>query len=249
MMELVIERADVLKRSVDAIAVLIDEAEFEVSEKGLALKATDPSQISMVDFEFEKKAFKKFHVDGTQRLGLDMEYLNQVMSRSKPMDEVVLKLDDDSSKLSVTFRGTSTRTFSVPLIDISSGELPNPKIEFDAMVKVKAGILQDALKDASLLSTHLTLGAKSDLFFVKAVSSKGELMNETPKGSDSLPDLSVKKDCSSMFPLDYLSDMLKAANSETEVTVKLKENAPVEINYKIGEARMKYFLAPRIESA
>ncbi len=249
MMELVIERADVLKRSVDAIAVLIDEAEFEVSATGLSLKATDPSQISMVDFAFEKNAFKKFHVDGTVRLGLDMEYLNQVMSRSKPADEVVLKLDDDSSKLMITFRGTSTRTFSVPLIDISSGELPNPKIEFDATVKVKASVLQDALKDAGLLSTHLTLGARADSFFVRATSSKGDLMNETHKGSDSLPDLSVKRDCSSMFPLDYLSDMLKSAASDTDVLVKLKENAPVEINYLIGDARMRYFLAPRIESA
>ncbi len=249
MMELVIKEADVLKRSVDAIAVLIDEAEFEVSEKGLTLKATDPSQISMVDFSIEKNAFLKFHVDGSIRLGLDMDYLNQIMSRSKAKDEVILRLDDDSSKLSVTFRGTSTRTFSVPLIDISSGELPNPKIEFDATVRVKAGVIQDALKDAGLLSTHLTLGAKTESFFVKAISSKGELMNETHKGSESLPDLSVKKDCSSMFPLDYLSDMLKAAQSETDVTVKLKDNAPVEINYKIGEAKMRYFLAPRIESS
>lgn len=249
MMELVIKEADVLKRSVDAIAVLIDEAEFEVSEKGLTLKATDPSQISMVDFSIEKNAFLKFHVDGTMRLGLDMDYLNQIMSRSKAKDEVVLRLEDDSSKLSVTFRGTSTRTFSVPLIDISAGELPNPKIEFDATVRVKAGVIQDALKDAGLLSTHLTLGAKTEAFFVKANSSKGELMNETPKGSESLPDLSVKKDCSSMFPLDYLSDMLKAAQSDSEVTVKLKDSAPVEINYKIGEAKMRYFLAPRIESS
>ncbi len=248
MMHLVLERADMLKRSVDAIAVLIDEAEFEVSDKGVSLKATDPSQISMVDFELEKKAFKKFDVDNVVRLGMDLEYLNQVMSRSKPSDEVELKLDDDSSKLSITFRGTSTRTFSVPLIDISGGELPNPKIEFDATVKIKAGLLQDAMKDASLLSTHLTLGAKSDLFFVKAMSSKGELMNETHKGSESLPDLSVKKDCSSMFPLDYLSDMLKAASVDTEVMLKLKENAPVELNYKIGDAKLRYFLAPRIES-
>ncbi|MEK6821356.1 MAG: DNA polymerase sliding clamp, partial [archaeon] len=112
-----------------------------------------------------------------------------------------------------------------------------------------ASVLQDALKDAGLLSTHLTLGARADSFFVRATSSKGDLMNETHKGSDSLPDLSVKRDCSSMFPLDYLSDMLKSAASDTDVLVKLKENAPVEINYLIGDARMRYFLAPRIESA
>ncbi|MDP2666947.1 MAG: proliferating cell nuclear antigen (pcna) [Candidatus Diapherotrites archaeon] len=248
-MHLVLERAEVLKRSVDAIAVLIDEAEFEVSQKGLSLKATDPSQIAMVDFEYDKKAFKTFDVENTIRLGLDMDYLNQVMARAKPTDEVALKLDEDSSKLSITFRGSSTRTFSVPLIDISSGELPNPKIEFDATVKVKAGVLQDALKDAGLLSTHLTLGARIDAFFVKAVSSKGELFNETKKDSVSLPDLSVKKECRSMFPLDYLSDMLKAAASDTDVVVKIKENAPVELNYPIGEAKLRYFLAPRIETA
>ncbi len=249
MMELVIEKADVLKRSIDAIAVLIDEAEFEVSEKGLTLKATDPSQISMVDFEFEKKAFKKFNVDGTVKLGLDLDYLNQIMSRAKPNDEVKLKLDDDSTKLSVSFHGASTRTFSVPLIDISSGELPNPKIDFDATVKLKANVLQDALKDASLLSTHLMLGAKADLFYVKATSSKGELVNETKKDGASLIDVHVKKDCKSMFPLDYLSDMLKAAQSDTELILKLKENAPVELNYKIGDATLRYFLAPRIETA
>ena len=247
-MHLILERAEVLKKSVDAIAVLIDEAEVEVSEKGMSLKATDPSQISMVDFEYDRKAFKKFSVEGSVRLGLDMDYLNQVMSRSKPSDEVELKLDEATSKLAITFRGSSTRTFSVPLIDISSGELPNPKIEFDATVKVKAGVLQDALKDAGLLSTHLTLGARTDAFFVKATSSKGELMNETKKDSESLPDLSVKKDCRSMFPLDYLSDMLKAASSDTDVVVKIKENAPVELNYFIGDAKLRYFLAPRIET-
>ncbi len=249
MMELIIEKADVLKRSIDAIAVLIDEAEFEVSEKGLSLKATDPSQISMVDFEYEKKAFKKFHVDGTLKLGLDLDYLNQVMSRAKPTDEVHLKLDNDDTKMSITFKGSSTRSFSVPLIDISSGELPNPKIEFDATVKMKATVLQDALKDASLLSTHLTLGAKADGFYVRATSSKGELSNETAKDATSMVDFSLKRDCKSMFPLDYLSDMLKAANSETDLTLKLKENAPVELNYHIGEAKLRYFLAPRIETA
>jgi proliferating cell nuclear antigen len=62
-------------------------------------------------------------------------------------------------------------------------------------------------------------------------------------------DFALKRDCKSMFPLDYLSDMLKAANSETDLTLKLKENAPVELNYHIGEAKLRYFLAPRIETA
>ena len=52
-----------------------------------------------------------------------------------------------------------------------------------------------------------------------------------------------------MFPLDYLQDMLKAASSDTKVSLSLKSSAPVKVSYSIGEASINYFLAPRIENA
>lgn len=52
-----------------------------------------------------------------------------------------------------------------------------------------------------------------------------------------------------MFPLDYLQDMLKAASGDTKVNLFLKSNAPVKVSYKIGDANISYFLAPRIETA
>ena len=61
-------------------------------------------------------------------------------------------------------------------------------------------------------------------------------------------ELNVKKESMSMFPLDYLQDMLKTALSTTPVLVKMKSNAPIEVSYGIGPASIKYFLAPRIES-
>ena len=247
-MKLVLEKAGDFQKSISAISVLIDEAEFIVGESELSLKATDPSQISMIDFKLDKGAFKEYLGEGIMKLGLDLDYLNQVMSRAKPDDSLSIELAEDKSRLLVQFKGSSTRRFQVPLIDISSSELPNPKIEFDAVVKLKAGILQDALKDASLISTHVSLGVGEDKFFVKANSSKGSLENETAKDDKSLMELNASKPASSMFPLDYLRDMLKVPGSDSDVTIKLKDNAPVEISYKIGEASLTFFLAPRIES-
>jgi len=215
-MKLVLEKAADFQKSIDAIAVLIDEAEFILDESGLALKATDPSQISMVDFFLEKAAFKEFDVKEKAKIGLDLDYLRQIMSRAKADDELTIELDAEQNKLNVKFKGTSTRKFNLPLIDISSAELPNPKIEFDAEVKLVASVLQDALKDASLISSHVSVG--------------------------------IMEDAMSMFPLDYLQDMMKAAQSATVVQVNLKANAPIEISYEIGKSKIKYFLAPRIES-
>jgi proliferating cell nuclear antigen len=246
-MELVLKSADVFKKSMEAIAVLIDEAELVVSDKGLELKATDPSQISMVDFSMPKKAFEKFEAVET-RLGLDLDYLNQVLSRAQSSDALVLSLDEKKAFLSITFKGTAERSFQVPLIDISSAEVPNPRIEFDAELIIAANFLQNALKDAALISSHVVLGCNEEKFYVKANSSKGNLNEEVKQNKDSLPELRVKRECKSMFPLDYLQDMLKVASSDTKVNLFLKANAPVRLSYLIGEAGISYFLAPRIES-
>jgi len=61
-MELFLEDATSFKKLVDGVAVLVSEAEFIISKEGLSLKATDPSQISLVDFNLPKKAFKEYKV-------------------------------------------------------------------------------------------------------------------------------------------------------------------------------------------
>src|SRR3989338_884112 len=247
-MKLVFSDATAFKKAVDAIAILIDEAEFVITETGLTLKATDPSQISMIDFSLGREAFKEYNISEPAKIGLDLEYLSGILGRAKSGDELTISMDEKQARLEVLLKGASARKFSIPLLDISSQELPNPKIEFDAELKVRADILQDALKDASLIGSHITLGADADKFFVKASSSKGELNNETPKTDKAIvQEFSVKKECSAMFPLDYLQYMLKAADSSTIAGINIKASAPIKIAYKIGSANICYYLAPRIE--
>lgn len=248
MLELVLENAGAFKKSIDAIAVLIDEAEFIIDKDAMRLKATDPSQISMIDFSIEKSAFKHYRVENLTKVGVDLDYLSQIMSRAKQSDELSLSLDEAKSRLNVSFSGESKRSFSVPLIDVSAAELPTPKIEFDSTVKMLAGIFQDGLKDAELISSHITVGVTDSEFFLKANSSKGSVENSTKNKEKGIIDFKAKKECSSMFPLDYLNDMLKVASSDTEITVNLKSNAPIKVSYGIGKAQITYFLAPRIES-
>ncbi len=248
LISLVLENALEFKRAIDAIAVLIDEAEFVIDKQGLSLKATDPSQISMVDFLLPASAFRSFNVEGPAKIGLGLDYVSQVMARAKAQDELLLELEEEKSRLLVVFRGAAKRSFSIPLLDVSSADLPTPKIEFESEVTLSAGALQDGLKDASLISTHIVLGVSGEKFILKASSSKGEMNSETSKKDKGLIDLKSKSDCRSMFPLDYLSDMLKAASSDTETRLFLKADSPVKVSYAIGKAQLTYFLAPRIES-
>ncbi|MFH1391760.1 MAG: proliferating cell nuclear antigen (pcna) [Candidatus Diapherotrites archaeon] len=247
-MELIFEDATVFKKFVDGIAVLVDEAEFQIDENGLSLKATDHSQISLVDFQLPKKAFKKLEVKEPTSIGLDLNYLNQVMARAKSTDSLELSISEDKSKLAVVFSGTSKRSFKIPLLDISTAELPLPKIDFDAEIKIKASALSDSFKDANLISTHILMLVENDSFIIRANSSKGNLENIYSNKDEAVISLKATDETRAMFPLDYLVSVTKATSADTEVTVKLKTNAPVEISYSIGEGKLVYFLAPRIES-
>ena len=107
----------------------------------------------------------------------------------------------------------------------------------------------DGIKDALLISTHITLGVDAEHFFIRANSSKGKLNNQIKLADKKvITSFKAKNEAKATFPLDYLRDMVKGAASDVPVTLKLKTNAPVSISYKIGEASINYFLAPRIES-
>jgi len=248
-MRLVVADATFFRKCVDAISALVDEAEFSLDDRGLLLKATDPSQISMIDFSMGKKSFGSFNVPEPTKIGVDLEYFAQILGRAKAGDSLELSFDADRTKLQVVFSGNSRRAFEVPLIDISSAEIPSPKIDFDAEVNILASEVMEGIKDASLLSTHITLGVDAEHFFIRATSSKGKLNNQV-KLSDKkvIPSFSAKNEARATFPLDYLKDMVKGASSDTPLLLKLKTNAPIMISYNIGEASLSYFLAPRIES-
>ncbi|MCX8190085.1 MAG: proliferating cell nuclear antigen (pcna) [Candidatus Diapherotrites archaeon] len=244
---LVFENANAFRKNIEAIAALIDEAEFIVSEKGLTLKATDPSQIAMVDFEMPKNSFKEFQVDKELKLGADMDYFRQIMSRAKADDVIVLEIGADKAALSIKFLGKSSRSFSMPLIDVSKGQIPNPKIEFEAELSLKAGLIQDSLKDAEILSAHIIFGVRNGIFYVSANSSRGTFAHEVQKNDSSIKKFEATKDCKAMFPLDYLKNMLKVLSSEDELKLFLKSDAPLKLEFMNEKARITYYLAPRID--
>ena len=246
-MKLVLEKADSFQKSINAISALIDEAEFVVNENGFALKAADPSQISMVDYYMKREAFKEFDVKEKTKIGVDLDYLRQVMSRATAGNQLTLETIKDNTVLSILFEGESKRKFEMPLLELSIAELPSPKIEETSTIKVHASILQEGLKDAFLINASIYIGVEENKFVLKAKGSKGDFNSSTGKDGKGLVELTATENGFSMFPIDYLQDMLRGTQSSTLVKLRMKKDSPIELSYNIGQAEIKYFLAPRID--
>jgi proliferating cell nuclear antigen len=247
-MEAVIEDARLFKNCIDAIVSLVDEGSFVVSKTGLQLRTMDPSQIAMVDFSFPKQAFAKLEADEEQTLGLNLGDLSKILNRARAGEKLTLSLQEKESRLLLEFSGGAKRSFKLPLLDLS-GTLPRePKIQFDASIKLKGRALKDILHDAGLLSSHVVLEAKDKQLVVEAHGDSGDLRTELVPSED-VKELKATNEARAMFPFEYLDNMTRACPDDAEAELSLKTNAPIRVAYAIGQAKLTYYLAPRVETA
>lgn len=249
-MELVIEDAKEFKQCIGAIVNLIDEGVFEVSKEGMRLRSMDASQIAMVDFALPKGAFSKVDSPEKASIGLNLVDLTKILSRAREGEQLSMSLDEKESRLLLKFSGgQSKRSFKMPLLDVDSPFPREPKITFEAIVRIRGGELKEMLKDAGMLSSHVTLHARKDEFIVEARGDSGELLIETKKDSKAIAEITVTTESTAMFPFEYLDDLTRACPDDSEIKLELKMDAPVRVSYKTGKAELSYYLAPRVETA
>jgi len=246
MFEIQVEDARFWKNCIDAIVNLIEEGAFEINPNGIYLKAMDPSQIAMVNFAIPKSAFASYKVDATNRIGIDFESLDKILARTRGKERLTIGLEEN--KLTLEFKDQSKRSFKLPLVEITASVQKEPKIDYDAVVKMNGGQFKEILRDAALLSSHVVLEANDKGFFVEVHGDSGDLRVESEKTNEATLDMSLKKQARATFPLQFLDDIVKACPDSGILSLNLKTNAPIKVEYSIGDANLVYYLAPRIET-
>src|SRR5271166_2049450 len=107
MFELKIDNAKYWRDCVESIVNLVDEGLFNITKEGISLKAMDPSSISMISFMMPNKSFSKFTVEKPTSIGLNIENLDKMLSRTRDGESLIMK--DSENKLLLEFIGPNGR--------------------------------------------------------------------------------------------------------------------------------------------
>jgi proliferating cell nuclear antigen len=240
-----IETSDIssFKRTIDAISSFISEGNFRFSEKGISLRAVDPSQIVLVDCFIEKNAFSAYDLEPTY-VGVDVVELSRMLARSLNNDKLILNVDE--SEIQLSLEGEFSRKFHLPLIDVSDSEkeLKLPNQTFDAHVEINARLFKESLKDAGIFGSTVTLKVNNGKFEIEAKGSQGMLKIISKQSSF----ISVKgtTNVTSKYSLNFLSNVVKEADNDSSVLLEFKSDAPMRVTYLIGKTKMQYYLAHMI---
>lgn len=239
-----------LKNMASAIAILVDEATFNITPEKMQLRAMDPSRVAMVDFEWPNSLFEEYTCSEPLEMCVNISELLKLIKRARRDEVVQLSLDEETARLKVKITGKYTRNFNMPTLESSEEEVPTPNVTFTVRAKATTGGLQQAIRDAQLVSDHVYIEADSEQLLFNA---SGDLMGakiELNKGSDTLLDLETKEHSKATFSLNYLAEIIKAASATSEIVIlDFASDMPIKLDFQQTKGgKLTYYLAPRIET-
>jgi len=241
--------AKLLRDMFQAIAILVDEATFNLNPEGIQLRAMDPSRVAMIDFQWPKTIFDEYECDQPQKMCINITELLKLLRRTGKDETVELSLNPETARLQIAITGRYTRTFNMPTLEPQEEEVPTPKITFKVEAKITTDGLRQAIEDAQLVSDHVRIEADTEKLTLQAT---GDLMGATielKKGSDTLLDLQTQEPAKATFSLSYLAEIIKAASATSEIaTLQFANDMPIHIDFQQPkEGKLTFYLAPRIE--
>jgi proliferating cell nuclear antigen len=241
-----IDDVGLLKDSMKTISDLISEGLFQLTEDGLKLVAADPALVGLVDFKIEKDVFETYELDEETKVGLNIENLYSILRRANSDDKITFEVDD--SKFHIKMENSSTRNFSLPILNLSEDDIPETdQLGFDFEAELEASVLEGAVKDSMVVSDAVTVSANDTELNIRAEGDQSNADFTITADSEGVIMMNGEP-VESMFSLDYLSKMIGAKKLSDNVTIKLGDDFPMRLEFiRPDEVNLSFVLAPRIE--
>jgi len=238
-------KSEILKGIIDVTAPLVSEVKFNITSKGIYLRAVDPAHVAMVDLEVKNNAFEEYKASDLE-LGIDMDKLGGIMRLSSSGDIVSLEYDETANRLIVRIGNLVRRMALIDTAGMPDPKMPN--LDLPAKVVLKASEINRGVRASEAVSDHLALVVDKDNFELFAEGDTDTVNLKLTK--DMLENLTVKSKCKSLFSIDYFSNMIKSVKGEDPISIQLGNDNPVKVEFDIADNKghVKYLLAPRIES-
>ncbi|MBI4145347.1 proliferating cell nuclear antigen (pcna) [Candidatus Woesearchaeota archaeon] len=248
MVKLVLADASYLKDSISVISELVNEARFKITKDGIELIAMDPANVAMVIFKLLSSGFTEYEIAQPQELAVNLQNLKQVLKRASPSDVLTLEVSAEN-KLVIQLKGSTTRTFSLPIIDIEEREQRVPNLAFPVTVSTPSSVLNDAISDVDIIAESVSFAAEADRFTILAEGDLSKAHIDIKNGDETMIKSETTAKVKAKYSIEYLKKMIQASKLADKVEIHFSQDYPLRLDYKvIDKLSMSFILAPRVEN-
>jgi len=246
-MKLVLTEPKLFKDSISIISDLVTEAKFKVNQDGLELVAMDPANVAMVVFKLLSSSFTQYELEKPEELAINLNNLKQVLRRTKSDDILTLKTEEN--KLVVQLKSNTTRSFSIPLIELEDKEQKVPDLNFPLVIETSVNILSDSIEDVSVVAESVTFLGEKNQFVVKAEGDLSKAFIEIKPDDDTIIKTESMDKFRAKYSLEYLKKMIAGSKLTDRVSLSFNNDYPLKLEYKaLDKLMLSFILAPRVDN-
>eukprot|EP01121_Diplochlamys_sp_Union-15-3_P018708 TRINITY_DN6874_c0_g1_i1.p1 TRINITY_DN6874_c0_g1~~TRINITY_DN6874_c0_g1_i1.p1 ORF type:complete len:258 (-),score=56.65 TRINITY_DN6874_c0_g1_i1:40-813(-) len=253
MFEAILKEASILKKLIDAIKDMVEEANFDCTPSGISLQAMDSVHVSLVAIHLRAGDFEKYRCDKNMSLGVNLLNLAKILKCASNSDTLKIKAEEKGDHVSFIFENKNKiANFDLKLLDIESEHLGIPDTQYKAIVKMPASEFQKICRDMNMLSDSVTIAAtKQGIRFsvTGQISDASTLVkNVSDVDDEHTTTIDLEEDVTLTFALKYLLYFTKATGLSDHVTLSMSPEVPLVTEYAIEAlGYIRYYLAPKIE--
>jgi len=239
-------KAETLRNVFSILTSITGEIKLVANQDGWRVRAVDPAHVAMVDMELDQKAFSEYQVEPME-LGLNVERLLDHIKTAKADEDIHMKLDADNRMIV----SMSNLTLKFPLVDSSGFSDPKvPNLTLPVSLKLNSAELQKGLKASQSLSDYLTFNCQDDKLTMTSTEDLSSMTLELKKGVEFAQE-KFEGPAKSSFSLDYFSQLMKGVGANRDIVLQIGNSYPLKLEFEFsdGLGKVRYLLAPRIESA
>lgn len=247
-MKLVLAEPKYFKESIAIISDLVTEAKFKVNKNGLELVAMDAANVAMVIFKMFSSCFTAYEVKEEEEWAINLNNLKQILRRTKGDDVLTLETTEDS-RLKIILKSNTTRSFTIPTLEMESKEQKVPELSFPFTVEMDSSVLVDSIEDVSVVAESVTfLGEKGQLS-VKAEGDLSKAFIEIKQDDNTIIKTDIDDKFKAKYSLEYLKKMVAGSKLSDRVNLRFNTDYPLKIEYKIiDRLALSFILAPRVDN-
>ncbi len=247
-MKLTLAEPGYLKDSISIISELVNEARFKITPDAIELVAMDPANVAMVIFKLLSSCFTEYDVKSETELAINLNNLKQILKRAKPNDMLTLELTAEN-KLQIKLKSNTTRTFSIPIIELDEREQKIPELNFPVSIQTQSSILNDAVEDADIVAESVTLAAEKGKIEIIAEGDLSKANIEINANDDTKITIESSDRIKAKYSLEYLKKMMAGGKLADSVVFQFNKDYPLKLEYKVvDKLLLAFILAPRVEN-
>ncbi|KAM7270049.1 hypothetical protein ACFE04_029263 [Oxalis oulophora] len=256
MLELRMLQGGLLKKVLESMKDLVNDANFDCSSTGFSLQAMDSSHVALVSLLLRSEGFEHYRCDRNLSMGMNLGNVAKLLRCADNDDIITLKADDGGDTLTFMFESPSQDKISdyeMKLMDIDSEHLGIPEAEYQSIVRMPSSEFATICKDLSTIGDTVVISVtKEGVKF----STKGDIgtanivlrQNNSVDKPENAVIIEMDEPVSLTFALRYMNSFAKATPLAGQVTISLSSELPVVVEYKIAEiGYLRFYLAPKVE--